>query len=499
MASEKKGLIRRSWDWLNEPISGKKVVAKTLAADVATEVPKPILKARGDELPAIPEGDLYSGLNTSDTLRQELAPVIFNPFGFENPQSVINAVTAHMAGQFQLSGQLSQALLTDPKIAAPLGVRCNAMVGLPYQFTPANDSEEAKEMAEMCRLYFRKWFPPSEHGKFHRDLITMGFARAQMIFLPLKPGENFRHPEIHCWMPGQYIWWYWDPKRNYGRWLMSDKQGTIEPVPGDGQWIFATLSTKQPWVEGLVMSLGLKFAERLSLSLNATRFGTAMASGKMVYAGPVQLNSKSFQQLLQTIASPQNLNVVLPTGAAGNEWKVSWVGPNAAGAKDFFFGALEEFGRECAEVVLGQNLSTEVKSGSHAAAKAQALVRQDILEYDAEIEANIIHEQILKPIAQLNYGNADLAPFVEIVAEPPSDLVARGAGLKDLAAFLQVIMGSAPTGTSPKSASSPEQSDGETLEGVRAPKPITSVNVDKLLSEFEVPMTETSEDKPAKE
>jgi hypothetical protein len=265
-------------------------------------------------------------------------------------------------------------------------------------------------------------------------------------------------------MPGQYVWWYWDPQRNFGRWLQSDLEGVEEPIPGDGQWVFGALTAKQPWLEGLVLALGLRYAMRLAQALNMTRFGTALASGHNVYSGPVQLDGKSYQQIVAQLEDPDNLNLILPSGGADNKWDVKWTGPDNTGAKEFFLGALEEHGMECAEAVLGGNLTTETKKGSFAAAKVQSLVRQDLLEYDATVEDALANSQVLPAIAAINVGRADLAPWVETVAEPATDVFMRAKALADLARFLQL-----------------------------APK---GVDVRALLENYDVPLLPEAEDDP---
>ena len=93
---------------------------------------------------------------------------------------------------------------------------------------------------------------------------------------------------------------------------------------------------------------------------------------------------------------------------------------------------------ECAESILGGNLSTETKKGSFAAAKVQALVRQDLLEFDATVEADIANTQILPQIAEVNFNDPSLAPVLEIIAEPATDVFLRAKALADLARFLVV-------------------------------------------------------------
>lgn len=465
---------RSRWYSLREALGNRlSALGKSIAADTQTELPPQMLRARQEgELASLPQGPGNTQVGSDYTynkVRQELAPFAFNPYGFEDPNRVVAAVTAHMGGQFQQSGLLSQALNSDPKILGPLSIRTNALAGLPRVFTPPNDSPRAKDLADLFRARWRQWMPVPEQAKFTRDLILMGFTRGQTIFNPaarLPSLGLFREPETHAWMPGQYIWWYWDPQRNFGRWLQSDKTGTIEPCPGDGQWVFVTLTTKQPWNEGLILSLGLRYAMRLSIALNMTRFATALASGHNCYSGPVQLDGKSQAYIQAQLADPDNLNLLLPSGSSDNKWDVKWVGPNSSGAKDLFLGALEEQGMECSEVILGQNLTTEVKKGSFAAAKSAQLVRQDVLEFDALTFDGWYYDQVARPVAAVNFNDADLAPHVETIAEPATDAFLLAHALADLSKFLKDC----------------------------PPEILNNIDVGQLLAKFKVPLTTQSLD-----
>jgi hypothetical protein len=82
--------------------------------------------------------------------------------------------------------------------------------------------------------------------------------------------------------------------------------------------------------------------------------------------------------------------------------------------------------------LLGQNLSTEVKGGSLAAARVHDGIRNDVLEGDAQRLAKCLHEQVLKPWARFNFGDERAAPMPNWVTAPPEEKTEEGNSLKSL-------------------------------------------------------------------
>jgi len=74
---------------------------------------------------------------------------------------------------------------------------------------------------------------------------------------------------------------------------------------------------------------------------------------------------------------------------------------------------------------LGQNLTTKVTGGSHAAAKVHQQVRQDFLMGDTRILIPIAHKQLIFPFLQYQRGIQDLkqAPMAVWDATPPEDVL----------------------------------------------------------------------------
>lgn len=416
------------------------VVALSAGADFQREVPSDILIAQQEGfLPKVPTRlALDSGQLPSTRLALELPPL---PVGLwaSFPQ-VTAALIGHSIGNLTQSGLLAIAMLRDPKIFGPLNIRAAGTVNLPMRFRPANDSALAKEIAEYCETNFSTWFPVEEQIRFERTVLVMGVSLAQLIWKPIQPGKKTQDPEINCWsIPSSRLFWYWDPTRNYGHWLAVDAQGNFEPVPGDGQWISAALSKKEPWNEGLINPCGYRYAARMTALLKNGQFMDRMASSFFVLSNAPTNNEAGLEVIRAQLQTGNNPFLMLPSGDAGNEMKAAWVGVMSDAWQDFG-QSMELYAGELAVAILGQTLTTSAGSvGSHALGKVHENVRQDLIDLDCARRAVTYREQILKPIVIKNFDphNAEMAPYIEYSTERATDPTTRAAALANLGNFFK--------------------------------------------------------------
>lgn len=87
--------------------------------------------------------------------------------------------------------------------------------------------------------------------------------------------------------------------------------------------------------------------------------------------------------------------------------------------------------------VLGQNLTTEIKGGSLAAAQIANTIRADIREFDAGAESRFLRSDVLSWWALLNFGDAEAAPWPVRDTEPPEDLTSAATMLNTLSMAIE--------------------------------------------------------------
>jgi phage gp29-like protein len=89
--------------------------------------------------------------------------------------------------------------------------------------------------------------------------------------------------------------------------------------------------------------------------------------------------------------------------------------------------------------LLFQNLTTEVKGGSFAATTAHMDIRQGGIQYDNAAWRWTIHQQIARPFAWLNFGDAALAPITDWDVTPREEYEHNAKQFQEFAKAVQAL------------------------------------------------------------
>lgn len=406
-----------------------------IEADIEKQEFKPI-----DGLPQIPTNDPLAQFTSKTGIVKVELPAV-TPGRWGQPQQVIAAVGSHDIGDFRISGLLMNALTTDPAIRGPLDVRCKAISGLTLDFQPSNDSKDAIECADYVRKHFRDWLPSEEQERFMRTRLLMGVSLAQAIWTTVGSGpDKLSVPSVNCW-ESQWIYWYWDGShRNFGRWQVITQNGVIEPISGDGNWIWVKNTEKDPQYTGLIRSLSLRYVLRLMALSGLGKYTQRYALAILKLKHPSTMTEEDVANIQTEIESAGSPLVALPQGDTPEaSWDLEWENINSSSGYEVFLKTLSEIKAEIALDILGQTLTSDTGSGgggSHAQAKVHDQVRMDLRTSDATMEGMIWREQLFKPFAARNFGSADNAPLMIYEVEPPADLNQKGQALMNLGKFL---------------------------------------------------------------
>ena len=84
---------------------------------------------------------------------------------------------------------------------------------------------------------------------------------------------------------------------------------------------------------------------------------------------------------------------------------------NKGSSNEIYHRTLEYWDKKIAIRILGQNLSTEVSSGSYAAAQAHSIIRDDFIISDVILCESSMNE-LIKKIIDLNYPDVKDYPKV---------------------------------------------------------------------------------------
>jgi phage gp29-like protein len=332
---------------------------------------------------------------------------------------VRNALNGHVTGMFDLSSQLIDAITGDDRVQATLGSRCGGLFGRPVQFTPANDSDAAKEV---CTAWERAWpriAPEAVLSEVSRWTIMGGWYAAPLAWDTTGPDWI---PTVQPWHP-RYTFYLPQVFSYY-----ATTQEGITPIEGgSGKWFLHTPhGGYRGWMRGAVRAVAQpwlirNFAYR-DWARYSERHGMPMIRAYVPAAGDPTHRDR-FVASLQTIG--QETVVMLPQGvdeafsydvdvmeASDQSWQA-------------FPGLIDRCDMSIVLALLYQNLTTEVKEGSFAAARVHGDVRQSALASDNSGFHTSIRFNLARPFAAFNYGDPELAPWTRWDVEPVEDRKAQ--------------------------------------------------------------------------
>ena len=168
---------------------------------------------------------------------------------------------------------------------------------------------------------------------------------------------------------------------------------------------------------------GLKF-----WAMFTEKYGMPYLIGKQP-RGTSKAETDAFADILESMI--QDAIAVIPDDSSVEIMEAS--GKSASSA--IYRELLEYCDQEIAIALLGQNLTTEVREGSYAAAKAHMLVRKDLIDSDKKLIEKTFNT-LIKWIYELNFTDGELPQFILYEEEDiDKDLAERD---EKLANILQV-------------------------------------------------------------
>lgn len=309
----------------------------------------------------------------------------------------------HEIHNFIMSSTLTDSLMRDDEIAGLIQSRLLGTKGLPFRIEP----EDQRLLDEWPTL-----FPENTQSEVLFWTLHMGFCVCEL--------RNWKSgvPTLKVWHPSHVQ--YDDTLKRFR--VTTKEHGILTVEPGDGKWVvFTSWLEERPWMAGLIRAVGLLMVIRQATladwSRNSKVHGSASkvlkAKAQMSEVEDVQLAIAALRKMVSdsTIVLPDNCELFLLEPKIAS-WQV--------------FKELRRAVEEALMILyLGQNLTTKVTGGSHAAAKVHQQVRQDFLMGDTRILIPITQKQVIFPFLQYQRGIQDLkqAPSAVWDATPPEDVL----------------------------------------------------------------------------
>lgn len=384
-----------------------------------------------------PPRDPLIGKGKGDTrLVYRQVPLVTVQHGWEIGQ-VREALRAHMMGQFELSAQLTDSILGSARVKATLGSRISGLFGEKVRFKPPNRSKDALDCLRAWKKAWPKLATAASMKGMHAYEILMGFEPAQLLWDTSQPVWQ---PSLEPWHP-RYTYWDWG--RN--RLVAISQDGALPIYPGDGKWVlhapWGMRTNERGWIHGATRSIAeawlFRYWSRRDLARYSEVHGMPIRKAKVPAAAGEPERDAFAAQLSQL---GQETTIMVQTGAdgAGQDYDLELVEATDQ-SWESFIALRDDCDMEIVLAILFQNLTTEVTGGSFAATKSHMSIRAAGIRDDNEAWKLTIYEQIARPFAWLNFGDADLAPWTDWNVKPMADWEALCGMLSKFGSAIEVL------------------------------------------------------------
>ena len=343
------------------------------------------------------------------------------------------ALYSHLIGVFYASGLLCDSILGDDRVTATLNSRASGIFGREVRFKPADESDAAKE----CLLAWQKWWPRFSGDSAIRELhdygTMMGFSHGQLVWDRHQPGLDYA-PSMWPWHP-VYTWYDWTLRCFQA--IGQDAQVPI--IPGNGKWVeFAPFGSYRGWVRGAIRPVVEPWALRHFGFRDMARFGEVHGNPTRVGYVPMvgdPVERAAFEQALARMGA--NTAMMVPRGVdindgMGYDYKLVEA---QSSAWEVHPAQIDRCDMAIVLALLMVNLTTQVEGGSYGAARAQMDVRSEGAQLDNMTWKRTIYNQVARPFAYLNFGDANLAPWTWW------DVTGRDEYEKNAKQFVQAMTG----------------------------------------------------------
>lgn len=369
---------------------------------------------------------------------------------------VLEALRAHEMGMFMRSALLVDAMGRDDRIESALDTIIRGILRLPFA-VDAGDGEQAEEVRLAFARFFASAFPESEAYDFVRWFLMLGFGLAELKWDTSDP-TRWKIEGIKVWHP-QYIYYRQDTRRL----VLLTQEGPVDIEPGNGKWVLLSMG-ERGWMLGAVRSLAKSFLLREFVFRDWARNSEVHGQGILKIQVPSDADAADKQRFFLAV---QNIGtdsaIECPVNKDGQNFDVGLL----ESMQDHGEGFEKLLLRTEANInvrILGQAGTVEA-GGVYVAKGVFSKVTLDRIDGTVGPLETALYEQMAKPWAEFNYGDAALAPKPNWDSEPPEDKQKRADTIKGLAAAVKDLDSAlAPSGKRTNALAMAEQFGVPTLE-----------------------------------
>lgn len=359
---------------------------------------------------------------------------------YSQVSDVQSVVQAHDFGYFQLSSFLIEQILQNPRVRGIVGTREAGLVGTAIRWEPSKQNDAARRAARAIEEDWPLIISTPTRKQLHEWGLLLGVGFAQKHWYQSRttgraiPRVEVYHPSWTAWNwgPRLYQVWtqegiQWVPSPSLllpgQRWpaLTPDIAASGQRAASPWQWVVHEPFGQHSWRRGLLHAvwspwLAHEWARR-DMARAAEKLGLAGIKVKYPKVSKEEPSLKAFLLALQNLNSEGIIPLEQREDGLNYDAEVFEYG---GVGYDIIHRTKDSNAIDLAVLLLGHNLTTEIKGGSYAAANIGDLIRGDIKAEDAAAEWSTMDQQVIGDWAEVNFGDRELAPRAVYETDPPA-------------------------------------------------------------------------------
>lgn len=347
----------------------------------------------------------------------------------------------HDAGRFRMSALMTERMLWNPRLRAVLNTRLSGLMAADITFEPGRDNRDGRRAAREFQEDWQAMVPVPVRKQYRKWSLMMGVAFGQRALeMSLSSGRQiFR---VRPYWPG-FASWYWSEGgyriQTYDAGVVDTQSPGLKDVnapsptltglinPSAQPWIIDEPNGANSWREGLIHAcwrpwLGHDWAMR-DQARASEKHGVGIIKAKFPRGDGEEHKAAINEFTGDLITMPTEGVVPLeqrgdnPDGGKDPSFDIEPFEFNGSG-----FTAISDTMNSnavaLAILLLGHNLTTEIKGGgSYAAAGVGEYIRDDIKHDDAAAEWAVFGPQLARPYCLINYSDPELAPRARYIVD----------------------------------------------------------------------------------
>lgn len=331
-------------------------------------------------------------------------------------QALINLT----AGMFEYPAQLIDSMLGDSRIQASIASINGGLFSRPLTWEIPPGYEDDEEAQNCLEVWQEQWPNIGTEAALSNAVtwdVFLGFWAAQILW---DTSEDLWVPKLVPWHP-RYMYYNW-PLRRY---VATSMDGQIAVEPGNGKWVLhAPHGEYRGWLNGAVRAVSPWWLARNYALRDAARFseryGFPITKALTPFGADPQMIA-NFRASVMKLGQESTIQIPQSADQKVGSYDLDYLELKGGQAWAVFFKLIEQCNMEITLAIQAQNLTSEVKEGSLAAAREHGDVKQTLLQSKARGFCRTLNTQLARPFASFNFGRPEIAPVPKWAIEPIED------------------------------------------------------------------------------